>query len=301
LVENSATDAGLSPRWWDKLDTARQGSVCSTRLLAPSEGRVVKVLLVDDEPLALARLQAAFTDIPGTEVVGTASDGEAALQAVSGLRPDLVILDMRMPLRNGLEVARALKDEAAPEVIFVTAFDEYAAEAFDVEAADYLLKPFHFDRLRIGVERARRRRTLRESGALVAELASEIEALRERPGPRPTDAYETEIWIPGSSGMTRVPVASIMWIEAARDYALLHTSVRSFILRETMGALEERLDPAVVMRVHRSAFVSPAAVRGFSRLGKGLIALTLVNDHVVPVGPSYTKAVLSALGARQEA
>lgn len=262
----------------------------------------MKVLLVDDEPLALARLQAAFRDIDGTDVVGTASDGEAALRGVSGLRPDLMILDMRMPLRNGLEVARALKGDEAPEVIFVTAFDEYAAEAFDVEAADYLLKPVRFERLRIAVERARRRRALRKSGSLIAELTSELEALRDRPAVRqPPGTYETEVWIPGSGGMTRVPVASIMWIEAARDYALLHTSVRSFILRETMGALEERLDPTVVMRVHRSAFVSPSAVRGFSRLGKGLIALTLVNDHVVPVGPSYTKAVLSALGARQEA
>lgn len=262
---------------------------------------MMRVLLVDDEPLALARLQVAFRDIPGTKVVGTAADGHKALLGVEALEPDLVVLDMRMPERSGLEVARALTGDKAPEVIFLTAFDQYAAEAFDVEAADYLLKPAHFDRLKVAVERARRRRESRHSGTRIAELTSVVEALRDRRVAEPSSGrtYDSEIWIPGSSGMARVPVTSIMWIEAARDYALLHTSSRSFIMRETMGALEERLDPAIVMRVHRSAFVSPPAVRGFSRLGKGLIALTLVNDHVVPVGPSYTKAVLASLGARQ--
>lgn len=261
----------------------------------------MRVLLVDDEPLALARLQAAFSEIPGTEVVGTAMDGAAALRGVAELAPDLVILDMRMPELSGLEVARALVGENAPEVVFLTAFDQYAADAFDVEAADYLLKPVPFDRLKVAVERARRRRESRHTGSRFAELTSVVEALQDRrvEGMRHGKTYDSEIWIPGAGGMSRVPVTSIMWIEAARDYALLHTSTRSFILRETMGALEERLDPAIVMRVHRSAFVSPPAVREFRRLGKGLIALTLANDHVVPVGPSYTKAVLAALGARQ--
>lgn len=261
---------------------------------------MMKVLLVDDEPLALARLQAAFRDIPGTLVVGTATDGASALRGVEAHRPDLIVLDMRMPERSGLEVARSLVGEDAPEVIFLTAFDQYAAEAFDVEAADYLLKPAHFDRLKVAVGRARKRRESRHSGAKIAELTSVVEALRDRRVSEPPagKSYDSEIWIPGAGGMARVPVSSIMWIEAARDYALLHTSARSFIVRETMSGLEERLDPAIVMRVHRSAFVSPPAVRGFSRLGKGLIALTLVNDHVVPVGPSYTKAVLDSLGAR---
>lgn len=260
----------------------------------------MRILLVDDEPLALSRLKIGFREIPNTTVVGTASDGETALAQVAALRPDVIVLDMKMPLMNGLEVARALSVEDAPEVIFVTAYDQYAPEAFDVEAADYLLKPVHFDRLRIAVERARRRRASREAGVTIAELSSLVEALRERPDAEPSSSrkYETELWIPGANGMTRIPVAGIMWIEAARDYALIHTETRSFILRETMGALEERIDPRVVLRVHRSAFVNPSFVEAIRKLGKGLVALTLVNGHVVHVGPSYTKAVVAALGAR---
>lgn len=260
----------------------------------------MRVLLVDDEPLALTRLKIGFRDIPDTIVVGTAEDGETALTRIAELRPDVVVLDMKMPIRNGLDVARALSADDAPEVIFVTAYDQYAPEAFDVEAADYLLKPVHFDRLRIAVERARKRKAHREAGATIEELAGLVRALRERPeiDPPSLRKYESELWIPGTNGMTRVPVAAIMWIEAARDYALIHTSTRSFILRETMGALEERLDPALVLRVHRSAFVNPASVTAIRKLGKGLIALTLGNGHITPVGPSYTKAVVAALGAR---
>ncbi len=263
----------------------------------------MKVLLVDDEPLALSRLRMAFADIPDCVVVGAAADGEKALRAVEELSPELLVLDMRMPSLSGLEVARALTGPTRPEVVFVTAFDQYATEAFDVEAADYLLKPVRFDRLRVAVDRARRRLASRDSGAVIAELTSVVESLTGRSGTEPQAGrtYETEMWIPGANGMTRLAVASIMWIEAARDYALIHTGARSFILRETMAALEERLDPSVVMRVHRSAFVSPPAVRSFNRVGKGLIALTLMNGHVVPVGPSYTKAVLAALGAEQDA
>lgn len=265
----------------------------------------MKVLLVDDEPLALSRLQMAFDEIPDCVVAGTAADGEKALRAVQELAPELVVLDMRMPSLSGLEVARALTGPHRPEVVFVTAFDQYATEAFDVEAADYLLKPVRFDRLKIAVDRARRRMASRRSGSVIAEHASVVEGLADRvppeAGPGDSRSFETEMWIPGANGMTRLAVASIMWIEAARDYALIHTGVRSFILRETMAALEDRLDPGVVMRVHRSAFVSPPAVRSFNRVGKGLIALTLTNGHVVPVGPSYTKTVLAALGAQQSA
>jgi two-component system, LytTR family, response regulator len=258
----------------------------------------MRVLLVDDEPLALARLKVGFQEIADTVVVGTASDGESALAQVVALRPDVIILDMKMPLMNGLEVARALSAGDAPEVIFVTAYDQYAPEAFDVEAADYLLKPVHFDRLRIAVDRARKRRAAREAGATIAELTGLVQSLQQRPAAddSPLPAYESELWIPGAHGMTRVPVAGIMWIEAARDYALIHTATRSFILRETMGTLEERIDPAVVLRVHRSAFVSLSSVAAIRKVGKGLIALTLVNGHVVHVGPSYTKAVVAALG-----
>ena len=123
----------------------------------------LRVLLVDDEALALERLEALFDDIDGTEVVGTALDGREALEKIEALTPDLVMLDIQMPGKSGLRVAADLPAEKRPEIVFATAFERYAPDAFDVEAADYLLKPVRFDRLRQAVERAKRRKAMREA------------------------------------------------------------------------------------------------------------------------------------------
>ncbi|WP_332655198.1 LytR/AlgR family response regulator transcription factor [Brevundimonas sp.] len=260
----------------------------------------LRVLLVDDEPLALARLEVGFRDIPETVIVGLAQNGEEAVERIDSLRPDVVILDVKMPLRDGLEVARSLSGNDAPEVIFVTAYEQFAPSAFEVEAADYLLKPIRFERLRVAVERARRRRAARDSGARIEELESVVDALRADTRTRSDAApqFESELWVPSLHGAVRVATASIIWIEAARDYVILHTAARSLILRETMGRMQERLDPAQALRVHRSAFVNPAAVTGIQRLGKGQIAVVLSDGQVVTVGPNYSQSVLSALNAR---
>ncbi|USQ94736.1 LytR/AlgR family response regulator transcription factor [Caulobacter sp. RL271] len=243
----------------------------------------LKVLLVDDEPAALERLSALFAQIPDTRLVGVARNGREAGQAIAELAPDLVMLDIQMPELSGLALASELATETRPEIVFVTAFEVYAADAFAVEAADYLLKPVRFDRLRQAVERARRRRTLRKA----FELA-EAAPVREND----LDG----IWVATRQGHVRVAVAEIDWIEAAKDYVLLHTATRSHIHRITMSALEQALDPAKMIRVHRSAFVSPDRVEAVNRLGKGLIALVLRDGVAVPVGPTYVKAVQARLG-----
>lgn len=252
----------------------------------------MRVLLVDDEPAALERLSALFGQIAGVQVIGSARNGREAVEKIEALRPDLVMLDIQMPERSGLSVAGGLAAEARPEIIFVTAFEMYAADAFEVEAADYLLKPVRFDRLRQAVERARRRRDLRDAAARALAGAPE-------PAARTTD--ETEgFWVPVRDGLVRVPVDQIEWIEAAKDYVLLHTAVRSHIHRTTMSALEDVLDPQRLVRVHRSAFVSPARVQKVERLGKGLIALVLKDGVTVPVGPTYARSVLKRLGVADE-
>lgn len=243
----------------------------------------LRVLLVDDEPLALKRLAAFFDDIDGVEVIGTAADGRAAAERIAALSPDLVLLDIQMPEKSGLRVAADLPLESRPEIVFVTAYDQYAPDAFDVEAADYLLKPVRFDRLRQAVERARRRRDQR---AAAERAASPIAS-----GERRADA----IWVQAGAGQMRLPVDQIEWIEAAKDYVLLHTETRSHIHRISMAALEERLDPDQLMRVHRSTFVRPSLVSGVQRLGKGLIALEMHDGAIIQVGPTYVKSVLARL------
>ncbi|MEA3066017.1 MAG: two-component system, LytTR family, response regulator [Sphingomonadales bacterium] len=244
----------------------------------------LRTLLVDDEPLALERLRVFFRDIAGTEVVGTARDGREAAEAIERLKPDLALLDIQMPEQNGLRVAATLPPEERPEIIFVTAFEQYAPDAFEVEAADYLLKPVRFDRLWQAVERAKRRKHLKTlAGRAEAALA-----------PRP-DPHEDGLWVPTRAGAVFVPVESIEWIEAQRDYVMLHTATRSHILRISMRALEDKLDPTQLMRVHRSAFARAANVVEVQRLGRTISALVLRDGAIVQVGPNYSKAVAERL------
>jgi DNA-binding LytR/AlgR family response regulator len=243
----------------------------------------LRTLLVDDEPLALERLSVFFRDIDGAEVVGTARDGREAAEAIERLKPDLALLDIQMPEQNGLRVAATLPPEDRPEIIFVTAFEQYAPDAFEVEAADYLLKPVRFDRLWQAVERAKRRKQLRT-------LAGRAEAAAPQAA-----AHDNGLWVPTRAGAVFVPVESIDWIEAQRDYVMLHTATRSHILRISMRALEEKIDPAQLIRVHRSAFARPGNVVEVQRLGRAISALVLRDGAIVQVGPNYSKAVAERL------
>ena len=245
----------------------------------------LRTLLVDDEPLALERLQVFFRDIAGTEVVGTARDGREAAEAIERLKPDLALLDIQMPEQNGLRVAATLPPEDRPEIIFVTAFEQYAPDAFEVEAADYLLKPVRFDRLWQAVERAKRRKHQR---TLAGRAEAAAAAAQDQ-------ARDDGLWVPTRAGAVFVPVESIDWIEAQRDYVMLHTATRSHILRISMRALEDKLDPAQLMRVHRSAFARPANVVEVQRLGRTISALVLRDGAIVQVGPNYSRAVAERL------
>ena len=246
----------------------------------------MRVLLVDDEPPALERLSAFFENIPDVEVVGRARDGFEAQRAMAADKPDLVMLDIQMPGLSGLAVPAGLPLDDRPEIVFVTAFEHFAPDAFDVEAADYLLKPVRFDRLRQAVDRARRRRDGRQA------------LLRGVPAPSP---YDDAIWVATREGQVRVPVELIDWVEAAGDYAVLHTELRGYLHRTTMSALEKRLDPAQLTRVHRSAFVRLSKVAEIRRQDKWLVTLVLDNGVEVAVGPNYARQVLAALEGRPAA
>lgn len=257
----------------------------------------LRVLLVDDEPLGLARVAAGLEGLNDVVVVGAAQDGDDAIEQITALKPDLVVLDIQMPNLSGLGVAAALNGPDRPEIVFVTAFDHYAADAFEVEAVDYLLKPVKFDRLRQAVDRARLRREMREATGRAAELEVVVSQLRAAEAAESANNdFDTEFWVPTRQGLLRVPVAAVDWIEAARDYVLLHTATRSHLLRATMSGLERRMDPRRMLRVHRSSFVRPGAVSQVQRQGKGLYALELNDGAVIQVGPTYSTALLAMLG-----
>jgi two-component system response regulator AlgR len=230
----------------------------------------IKTLIVDDEPLAIERLQILCARIPQITLVGTAMDGAAALRLTETLAPDLILLDIQMPGIDGIAVAQFLADKSPqPAIIFVTAFDEFAVSAFDVGVVDYLLKPVEAERF----ERA------------VARIAGE----RRKPAAKTpsTSPWTQEFWVPDRSGITRISVKDIDLIEAERDYMRLNVGQRSFLLHETITALERKLDPAEFVRLHRSTLVRRDQITGFRRDDSGSWEVQLRNGRWLRVGRTY--------------
>lgn len=222
----------------------------------------IRTLIVDDEPLAIERMQMLCARERRLALVGTAGDGESALRLVASLEPELILLDIAMPLLDGMAVARRLAaTDSPPAIIFVTAFDGFAIEAFDVAAADYLLKPVAPDRLARAIDR----------------LWPLIEARRSsEPGrSEVAAAITTEFWVPHRSELVRIDADEIYRIEAERDYMRLHLGTRSYLLHETISALEQRLDPARFIRLHRSHIVRRDRIASLRHDGNGVWFATL--------------------------
>lgn len=232
----------------------------------------LRTLVVDDEPLAIERLQILCAQTPGVDLVGTATDGEAALRLVDALSPDLLLLDIAMPGLDGMGVARALEGRAhRPAVIFCTAYDQFAVAAFDVAAIDYVLKPV--------------------SGERLAKAVGRVRDVLRAPPPPPSQAGQThyvdEFWVPHRSEMIRVAAADIDRIEAERDYMRLHIGTRSFLLHQTISELERRLDPDHFIRLHRSTIVRRDFIAKLRHDGLGVWHADLADGSAVRIGRTY--------------
>ncbi len=258
----------------------------------------LRLLLADDEPLALRRIKLALQAMPDVEIVGAVSDGLQAINAMRELCPDVVLLDIRMPLANGFEVANAVGDAGDPVVIFVSAFDSYALQAFESAAVDYLVKPVEFERLACALDRARGRRADKDAGRRAEELAAVLEALKREADARDGPRYESEFWIRDRGRFLRVPVAEIERIEAERDYVCLYWEGRTLLHRETMAHLEEKLDPSVMLRVHRSAFINWRRLKAVRRDLNGRLMAVLESGEEVPVSRAYAQRVMAEMRTR---
>ena len=246
------------------------------------------IVLVDDEE-DLREPTAAYLLDNGIDV--SEAGGGKALDAIMAARPvALVVLDVSMPEEDGFSIAKRLRASGRPiGIIMLTARRDVIDRVVGLElgADDYVMKPFEPRELL-----ARIRSVLRR---LANEPAPTQPLPAAAPPPTPAGSYAREFWIPTGRGQVRVPIEAIDWIEAAKDYALLHTAERSHMLRVTMGALERDLDPAMMVRVHRSAFVSPAAVASISQVGRN-ITLVLKSGATVRVGPQHASEVRHRLG-----
>jgi DNA-binding LytR/AlgR family response regulator len=254
----------------------------------------LRVLLVDDEPPALQRLLHALETIRDVEIVGTAEDGRAALDLTDSLKPDLVLLDIEMPYFNGIEVGQALSQHSDTEIIFVTALDEFAIEAFNMHAVDYLLKPVQPDRLREALKRARVRLEQRGGSGAARPAPVQIPDVPDTLDQQ-EQGNEPIFWVPKGDSTVRLAASEIRRIEAARDYALLYTDTNTFILKITMKELETRLQDHPILRVHRSAFVRPDIVVQADFSGRRIVRLHTEDGAVVDVASKYADKVQTAL------
>ena len=258
----------------------------------------IRVLVVDDEPLARERLLDLLAHEPGVEVVGTADNGVAAVEAIRTRHPDLVFLDVQMPGKTGLDVVRDVGADAMPATIFVTAFDQYALRAFEVAALDYLVKPFDDERFEQAFGRARRLIELREMGKLREQLLAVLQqgGASAQPVGAGTSPYLERIAVEMRGKVRVVPVEQIDYITASGPYAELHTGERTHIIRETMQTLEERLDPRQFIRIHRSAIVRLALVDTLLRGAGGDYEVQLKGGLRLPVSRSRREELERRLG-----
>ena len=251
------------------------------------------VLLADDEPLALRRLRRLVGQVEAVRIVATATDGDQALVLARETAAQVVIIDIKMPGRDGISVARALAKPPGegPVVIFATAFDRYAVQAFDLAAVDYLLKPFDAPRVAEALARARAQIQARDAELRIGELWAIVQDLRAERPDAAGGGYETELWIENRGGAQRVLARDLDWIEAERDYVRLHVGERSYLVRDSIRNMVERLDPARFVRIHRSALVQRDRVTQLApRPGGGLIAV-LSTGARPPVGRSHAATV----------
>jgi DNA-binding LytR/AlgR family response regulator len=256
----------------------------------------MRVLLADDEPVALERLELALSCVPDTQLVGAARNGKEAIALIRELKPDIAVLDVQMPLKDGFDVLQSLAGNYVPEVIFVTAFNDYAVRAFDVQAVDYLLKPVAFERFREALRRAKARLETRASDERFAELQRLLEAVRANK--KQPETTTRDIWVQERGELSRVALSSIDRVEAEGDYVRIHVGEASHLVKETITALQERLDETFA-RVHRSSIVNLTRVRRVRRrLPRGLV-LVLNDGATVTVGPNFADDVMKRMQARR--
>lgn len=277
----------------------------------------LRVVLVDDEPLARRALREVLASDVELEVVAECVDGEDALQAIRQHRPELVLLDIQMPEMNGFEVLRRLdggpsdrsrsQAESLPCIVFVTAYDEHAVQAFEKAAIDYVLKPFSEARLRQALERAKER----VRSAELSDLARRVLALAGAPATTPattpatlpgwgpiesTPTYLERLAVPKGARTLLLQVDQIDWLEAADYHVRLHVGDHSHLIRKPLKWFEQQLDPACFVRVHRSAIVHLRRVSELRRLGPDDYVAILPGERQVALSRAGREALGRLLG-----
>ncbi len=250
----------------------------------------IQTLIADDEVLARRKLRYLLDGEPDIEVIGEGSSASEVIDLVGATAPQLLFLDVRMPGMNGLELVDHLSkntDRPVPHIIFTTAYDQYAPQAFEIRAVDYLLKPFTAERLQSAVQRAREQIGFAEKSA--------NRPSKDGHGANGKKGYTTRLVFKSRGRILFLPVTDVRWIGAEENYVRICTANESHLLRETMTSMEQRLDPQSFLRVHRSAIVNMKYVKEVRTEAQGDFVVQLVDGQRVPMSRSYHSKIRGLL------
>jgi two-component system LytT family response regulator len=253
--------------------------------------RTIRALIADDEPLARERMRSLLGAEQDIEIVGEARDGVETVEAILSQSPDLVFLDVHMPKLDGFEVIQTIGPDRMPAVVFVTAYDQHALRAFEVQALDYLLKPFDSERFQGALRRVRRQIDSRETGDIGQRLLALVRDLR------PASQARTDRLVVKSGGrLYFLRADEIDWIEAAGNYVRLHVGAEGHLLRETMNSIESRLNPEIFFRIHRSHIVNIERIKELQPWFNGEYVVILRNGARLTLSRGYREKLQERLG-----
>lgn len=267
----------------------------------------IRTLIVDDEPLARAGLESLLGSDPEIEVIGMCADGKSAVEKIRSLHPELMFLDVQMPQRDGFEVLSAVPEAERPVVIFATAYDQHAIRAFEYSAMDYLLKPFSDSRFKTALSRAKDEVRKSHTAGLSHQVALLLERVRELEpstptlatatpfpgGERPAD-YNDRIVLKADGALHFIKTSDVIWIEAQGDFVKVQTAGKVQLVRETLQAMEQKLDKAKFLRIHRSFLVNLVHVRKVEMALYGDYSVTMSDGTKLRLSRNY-RAKLKAL------
>lgn len=266
----------------------------------------IRTLIVDDEPIARRGIRRLLAADAGIEVIGECGDGRSAAQIIDRADPDLVLLDIQMPGLDGFQCLRAVRRSPLPVIVFLTAWEQYAVQAFEAQAIDYLLKPFADQRFATALARAKGQVVQRRNGSLEERLTELLARVTPgdpadrsdpaSPAPVPGSPYLTRIGLRSTRGLVFLDVAEIDWVEAADYVVRLHTRNGAHVLRESLRTLESQLDPSRFLRVHRSAIVNLDRIREVQPYFHGRHVIILQNGAKVMLSRSRRRAFGKRLG-----
>lgn len=268
--------------------------------------RALRALIVDDEPLALGLLKAKLAKVPGVEVVAQCKNGREAIKAIVEHAPDMVFLDIQMPGIDGFEVIKKLQTDLVPLIVFTTAYEQYALDAFDVHAVDYILKPIDDERIQRALSRARERFESGDTAGAKNRIMGAIGAINQIENPTDSSTpsqenrnslenVERKIVIKDRDEITLLTQASIKWVDAAGDYCCIHADGETYIKRSTLKDLLEELEPSMFKRVHRSTIVNLNFIEKVIPHTKGEFFLVLGEHEKVKVSRNYREVIKAFL------